>query len=376
MDVRSTGGVGFEALSANPLRTALSTLGVVIGVGALVAVLALGDGVEQFSRDQLSQTTDLHAVSVTPQTGRWVDGVFVQFTDSVRFTRAALDTLMRRVPPNTTGRRRASVGTILPSARGPLGVLIEGVEGQHGLRASRGFAQAMEVEVGDTVSLGALRIVVHAIDERAGPAQIALGMDDLMASGLFGNRLMALELVAAHIEDVPDVVRGVEGWLAERHGPAWSDAVRVVSNTRRVDQAVRAVLIFKILMGAVTGITLLVGGIGIMNVLLASVTERTREIGIRRAAGARRRDVLLQFLTESVSVTLAGGAVGIVLGYGVGAAVAAVMRRLAEAPVHIVLTWTTPTLALAAAALVGLVFGLYPASRAARLSPVDAMRHE
>jgi putative ABC transport system permease protein len=135
-------------------------------------------------------------------------------------------------------------------------------------------------------------------------------------------------------------------------------------------------LIFKLLMGAITGISLVVGGIGIMNVLLASVTERTREIGVRRATGATRRDILVQFLAESVALTGAGAALGIALGLATGAGVVAAMRAQADAPVRIAVTWQTLTVAVAAGIVVGLVFGVYPALRAARLSPIDAIRHE
>jgi putative ABC transport system permease protein len=135
-------------------------------------------------------------------------------------------------------------------------------------------------------------------------------------------------------------------------------------------------LLFKLLMGAITGISLLVGGIGIMNVLLASVAERTREIGIRKAAGARRRDVLLQFLAESVAITGLGSVVGVLLGLGGAFGVTAIMRARADAPVYAAFSWGTVAVAVLAAVTVGVVFGIYPALRAARLSPIDAIRHE
>ncbi|HEX9165729.1 MAG TPA: FtsX-like permease family protein, partial [Gemmatimonadales bacterium] len=144
----------------------------------------------------------------------------------------------------------------------------------------------------------------------------------------------------------------------------------------RARQARQGMLIFKLLMGAITGISLLVGGIGIMNVLLASVAERTREIGIRKATGARRRDVLLQFLAESVAITGLGSVVGVLLGLAGAFGVTAIMRARTEAVIYAAFTWGTVAIAVAAAVTVGIAFGIYPALRAARLSPIDAIRHE
>jgi putative ABC transport system permease protein len=134
---------------------------------------------------------------------------------------------------------------------------------------------------------------------------------------------------------------------------------------------------FKLFMGAITGISLLVGGIGIMNVLLSSVTERTREIGIRKAAGARDRDILSQFLAESVAISSLGSLIGLALGISGAYGITAGIRRFSQAPaLYASISWSTVVVAAVAAVVVGLTFGTYPARRAARLSPIDAIRHE
>jgi putative ABC transport system permease protein len=124
-------------------------------------------------------------------------------------------------------------------------------------------------------------------------------------------------------------------------------------------------------LGLIAGISLLVGGIGIMNIMLVSVTERTKEIGLRKALGAKRRDVLSQFLIEAVTLALFGGLLGIAIG-----ASAAIAITLAQPDLPVAVTWDSIALATGVSIAIGLFFGLYPAARAARLNPIDALRYE
>jgi putative ABC transport system permease protein len=135
-------------------------------------------------------------------------------------------------------------------------------------------------------------------------------------------------------------------------------------------QAERTKQIFNIVLGSIAGISLLVGGIGIMNIMLASVTERTREIGIRRALGARQVDIVVQFLVETVLLSGVGGVLGVVLGL----VIPTLVSRLANVTT-IIQPWA-PTLAFSISVITGIAFGIYPARRAARMHPVEALRHE
>ena len=128
---------------------------------------------------------------------------------------------------------------------------------------------------------------------------------------------------------------------------------------------------FTLLLGAIGGISLLVGGIGIMNIMLVSVNERTREIGIRKAVGARRRDILTQFLIEAIALTGTGGILGILLGWGI----TEVVKRV-QPDVLVLITPATVAVAVGVSVAIGIIFGLYPAMRAARLHPIQALRYE
>jgi putative ABC transport system permease protein len=394
------GPIWLRGLVADPLRTALSTLGVVVGVAALVAVLALSDGVERFSRAELARTTDLEAVVLRPLMERTVDGVRVRVDHPVRFGPDEAAALRTRLPPGATVLRTMAAGVVAGEGGAQHGLTVTGVDpadwasGPDTLVQGRRLtpcdnaasaraavlnasaAEALAAHVGDTVRLGAAGLAVVGVTRAGAGLQVVVPLATFTALGLATDRLPILVLRAARLEDVPAVRDAAEEWLASWIGAAWPDAVQLQVNARRVAQAMQAMRVFRLLMGAITGVTLLVGGIGIMNIMLASVLERTREIGVRRAAGARRRDILLQFVAEAVAVTLAGGLLGIAVGFALATVAGAVMRSLTDAPIHIAFAWRTPAAALGAAAAVGVAFGLYPAQRAARLAPADALRHE
>jgi putative ABC transport system permease protein len=245
------------------------------------------------------------------------------------------------------------------------------------------LAADLHLDLGDSLQLSGRRWNVVGVladspggDERVLLAFIPLPFADSAIMSLGPRPVPSMLLKATRVEDVDSVQTGVAGWLARRYGDDWKDKVRVGTRADRLAQIQQGMLVFKILMGAITGISLLVGGIGIMNVLLASVAERTREIGVRKTTGARRRDILWQFLAESVAITGTGSVLGIALGLAGAFGVTAIMRARTEATVYAGFTWGTVLVAVGAAVVVGITFGMYPALRAARLSPIDAIRHE
>ncbi len=403
--------IALGTLRANPLRTTLSTLGIVIGAAALVAVLTLGDGMERFGRQQLATTTDLQSVVLEPRTVEIIDNQAYPLDDYLVLTRADAERIMTSVPHISAGlltlngsaavelpgglsdtvdivatlptqaevlKRSFAAGRYFTAAEAAAGTPVVVVSA--GLGATLGGGDPAAA-LGRQVGIRGQEYEVVGVLPATGPERVpsVYAPIELAATLLAPTprpRAPTLVLQAERIEDVRAVQAGVEAWLGERYGAEWPRKARVHTNMQRVNQSERAILVFKLFLGAITGIALLVGGIGIMNVLLASVTERTREIGVRKAIGARRRDLLAQFLLESVAIAGLGSVIGTLLGFGGAFGVTALMRQQLDAPVYAAFSWGTLAVSAGAAVLVGVVFGIYPALRAARLSPIEAIRHE
>lgn len=179
---------------------------------------------------------------------------------------------------------------------------------------------------------------------------------------------------ADHIEDVNALKRDIESYLMKQFGAKHD--FTVATNSLRVKQAEQGFFLFRVIMGLIVGISVVVGGIGVMNVLLISVTERTTEIGIRKAVGASNRDIVLLFLSESITVSAFGSLLGLIFGVLFTMAVIPIVKAITKIPFQANYTVNTLLIISVIAVVVGIIFGTYPAIRASRLDPVDAIRHE
>jgi putative ABC transport system permease protein len=390
----------------------LSTTGVIIGVAALVAAFAITDGVDVWSRQLIMRESSVQDVAVTPITTQKRNGRITRVrgypifdaADAARAAAeipgvakhvlmlngsAAIDYLDARSPVQLT----LSTASLADFAGVELagGRFYTDTEVAHaapvivlGSRLAQELAGTRDGLwlIGRIVRLnGARREVIGVMaPPKSGPendlvafAPIRGGME--LLNEVSSSNVATLRLKARSIEAVDTLRAATENWLAERYGLR-AQKLKVEIGTERLENAKMGIFLSKLLLGALVSLILAVGGIGIMNVLLAAVVERTREIGIRKAVGARPVDIQAQFLVESVTITGAGSALGFVVGVVLALSGTAVFRMWAGAPIYPVFKPLTALLAAFSAIAVGVGFGTYPARRAARLSPIEAIARE
>jgi putative ABC transport system permease protein len=397
----------WRAMVANKLRTFLTMLGMVIGVGAVILMLAIGQGAQVLVRQAIaSMGSNLFIVLSGFSTASGVrSGTGNAPTLTVRDARAIAELpSVLAVAPMQPGSSQLVYGSnnwntqvygTTPSYldvrdwRVAIGYAFTDADMRSATRvALLGLTVVQQLfgdedPVGKTIRIRNSPFVVIGVLARKGQSMDGRDQDDTVLVPLttaqrvlFGSQFpdsVRLILVQAVSEQMMSrAERAMTELLRDRHRiPEGSDPDFNIRNLSAVaDVQAQTTKVMSLLLGAVASVSLVVGGIGIMNIMLVSVTERTREIGIRMAIGARRRDILLQFLLEAIIVSVVGCFIGVLLGVG-GA-----LLVTQTTGTYVVVTAASVLLAFLVAAAVGVFFGFYPARKAAGLKPIDALRYQ
>jgi putative ABC transport system permease protein len=397
--------IALRALARNKLRAFLTMLGIIIGVGAVIAMVAIGEGAKATIRNQIA-SLGTNVLIVLPGSN---------VTGGVRFGSGGVTTLLDS-DAKAMARELSSVAFTSPIVRrqeqviaGNLnwGTLVQGVAPEIQQIRDWEVAQGRFLHEGDTDSAAKVAVIGETVarqlfgNDNALDAVIRIRnipfriVGILVAKGQTGQgtdqddtvmvpyttmqkRLLRITWVqtimvkAISAERVEEAEEQIGLLLRQRHriGPDRDDDFTVRNLSDIAEAASTTARVMTVLLGSVASISLLVGGIGIMNIMLVSVTERTREIGIRMAVGARSRDIMLQFLVEAVVMAATGGLIGILLGIGSSE----ILKEWAKWP-----TLISPTIVAIAflfSGAVGIFFGFYPAKKAAQLDPIEALRYE
>jgi putative ABC transport system permease protein len=396
------------AIGANRLRSGLTVLGMVIGVAAVIVMLAIGNGVERSVRQSIatmgsnllvvqsgSTTTggmrlgsgaaptltldDAQAIAEQP--GVVAMAPSAQGTAQLVYARQNWSTLVTGTTPSYFDLNAWAIESGAPfdaaDVRGATRVALVGATVAENLFGD-------EDPVGKSLRINQSPFLVVGVLARRGQSLGGRDRDDTVVvpvttaqkqvfGAQFHGTVHHITVKVASPEEMDSVQASLEALLRERHQIRADDAdpdFTVRNLTAVAATAAETTRVMALLLGAIASISLLVGGIGIMNIMLVSVTERTREIGIRMAIGANPRAILWQFLLESLILSLIGCCVGVLL----GVLVAYLVTRLTATPAVVV--WNSIALAFSVAAVIGVFFGFYPARQASRLQPIDALRYQ
>jgi putative ABC transport system permease protein len=406
MSVLMTLVIAVRALRRNAMRTALTALGMIIGVAAVIVMMALGSGARSTIEAQI-RSVGSNLVTVNAGAGRFGPvrgGQGGSSTLTVADAQAIRDQIagIRHLTPGLNIRVQAisATGNWSTQAQGSNSELpairswptVQGsFFGEDDVKLASKVAVLGSVArdqlfgagtdpVGQTIRIRNQPFRVIGVLSKKGQASFGGDQDDTIIvpystvqKRLTGQDfLREITIQADAGVDLRQMVESVEALLRERHGipPGGDDDFLVRTLDEMAGVLTQTTDTMTYLLAGIAAVSLLVGGIGIMNIMLVSVTERTREIGLRLSVGARDIDVLLQFLTEAMVLSLTGGAIGVALGF----ASAQIMTR--------VMSWSTLVtvdavlLSFGCAAAIGIFFGFYPARKAAALDPIDALRYE
>jgi putative ABC transport system permease protein len=402
MLISETIRIALLSIRGNLFRATLTMLGIIIGVAAVITMVALGTGAQRAIDEQMAALGgDILAIESSFWFSRGVarDQQTLTADDAVALTIGTRH--IAEVVPEINGRFQVKYGNrnINTSVIGMTSNYLD----VHGFEVAAGrmFTRAddsarrrvavLAAEVPGMLDTDAAGIIGRNISIRSIPFEVigvleakgSMGWrnpdDDIwipLSTAQFrvtGNEFVErISVLVDESSSIEKAMLEIERVLRREHGilPGRDNDFAIVNRKQFAESRQEATQVFTFLLAGIAGVSLVVGGIGIMNIMLVTVTERTREIGIRKALGATRGNILLQFLVESTTLCLLGGALGLL----VGAGAASLLNRLAGW--QTVVTAESAMMAFGFSAAVGIVFGIWPARRASQLDPIDALRHE
>ena len=401
MLISETFRIALSSIRSNLFRAALTMLGIIIGVGAVITMVALGTGAQRAIDEQMAALGgDILAIESSFWFSRGVarDQMTLTTGDAAALTVGTSH--LDEVVPEINGRFQVKYGNRNINS-GVIGMTPNYLD-VHGFEVAAGrmftvaddsarrrvAVLAAEVPgmldtdaagiIGRSISIGTVPFEVIGVLAAKGSTGWRNPDDDVwvpISTAQFrvtGNDIVQrISVLVDESSSVEQAMLEIERVLRREHGilPGKDNDFAMVNRKQFAESRQEATQIFTFLLAGIAGVSLVVGGIGIMNIMLVTVTERTREIGIRKALGATRGNILLQFLVESTTLCLLGGALGLV----VGSTAATLLNRLAGW--QTVVTAESAMMAFGFSAAVGIVFGIWPARRASQLDPIDALRH-
>ncbi|MCY3549778.1 MAG: ABC transporter permease [Candidatus Poribacteria bacterium] len=411
MQITQGVSVGLTALKRNKLRSVLTTLGIIIGIAAVVAVVSVGGGAEHLMLAELERIGGAGMiVCFRKEAFRREDGSYVENKHPEYIEYEDLDFLLENCPSLKSAVALSEMSFTVSHKRVNQSLQVLGVTPFYEevnnwyIQAGRFISQSdmerrepicvigsevrkdlfkMEDPIGLELKINTERFTVIGVMEEKGNSMASEGWDNRVIIPLttMGIRFIGqwkgwidLWAQAESYEKVEQAVAEIKVAMRQQHGDekyfeffTAKEIIKQVGNVSRIVQ---------ILLGGVASVALFVGGIGIMNIMLVSVTERTREIGLRKALGAKRRDILIQFLIEAIVLSICGGLIGILIGSSLASISGLVISKLMKASWPAVVSVQAALIAFSVSGLIGIFFGLYPANKAAGLTPTEALRHE
>jgi len=404
--------IAVTALFANKLRAVLTTIGIGIGVAAVIVLVSLGNAAQAYIQRQfVGAGADVITVSNGAGFGNRGDSAGVKLgmrdvstlrnPNKVSGLLSVIPVLSVRATTEFSGNSTTTAITGTEPAYFDMqsrtiesGRLFDANDESNNVRVAvlgQTTVQTLftngEDPIGQSIRIGAVPFQVIGVLAKAGAGNNGQDQDDTIlvpistaqtklssARNIYGDYpVSTVYLKVAVIDQIPTIAANVTSVLRTAHNlkPTDDNDFNVSSSEATVNSLSSVISAFTGFLAVVGGISLLVGGIGVMNIMLVTVTERTREIGLRKAVGAKFRDILAQFLTESIVLCLVGGLAGLLLSDAVIAVIDTLVRGLRPE-----LSWSSVVIATSVVTFVGVFFGLYPASRAAALSPIKALRTE